>query len=174
MQSSVLGFVYRSISDRLDILGKTSGLFSYHKAPAVENEDVPTVSIFVTDICQIVQDKNGQRIVVDELRYELPSLISVSIGIVISGKDYDRILDVTGLIAGSLKDNPFIDAGAFNWHGNTGGRIYVEPVIRCPSRTFSYNDQHVVLEYRFEAGINSGHGEAFTRVEKREVRSEVM
>lgn len=174
MQSGVLGYTYRLLRDRLEELASDSGLYHMTVGSNVPGKNSkPSVSIAVTDICQIAQDKNGQRIVVDELRYELPSLVAVSIAIVISGNECDTVLDAAGCIAGYMKDNPVIDAGEYNWHGNTNGRIYVEPKIRGPvaGSTILRDQQQVVMEYCFEAGINSGIGEAFTRVEKREVRS---
>lgn len=177
MQSGVLGYAYRSLRDRLESLATESGMYTMVTGSgACSDNNKPSVNILVTDICQIAQDKNGQRIVVDELRYELPSLVAVSISLVISGNESDTILDVAGCISGYMKDNPVISAGEYNWHGNSNGRIYVEPIIRGPTlrQLYVQDKQQVVMEYCFEAGINSGIGEAFTRVEKREVRSDFI
>ncbi|MBN1616866.1 MAG: hypothetical protein JW875_06090 [Spirochaetales bacterium] len=170
-QYAVLRYAYESFFARLDQFAQESGLFTTIDS----SEGIPRVSLSVCDICQIVQDKNGQRIIVDEVRYELPSIVSMSLAVVIEGSGYPEILGASGAIIAYMKDNPIIEVKDHNWHGNDIGRVYVEPFIRSPSASYKVSGMPcVVLDYRLEVGINSNKGEVFKRVEKRDIRSEIM
>ena len=173
-QASVLRHAYDSFVELLDRCGAESGLF---RVEGRGTEMPAKARVEVTDLCQFSQDKNGQRIVVDELLYEMPSMFAMSIAVTVSAESYPAALEAAGSIAAIVKDNNVIAAGECNWHGNDGLRMFIEPAIRglVPAGARQAPTIPAIrLEYVIEAGINSLKGERFTRVEKRDVRTNVM
>ncbi len=174
-QSAILKHAYNTLFSFLKETGKASGLFTAEdNIPSFDFSVLNTVIyLTVTDICQMVQDKTGQRIVVDEKMYELPSLVGLLFAINIIGKTYNSVLETAGNIISALKDKNIFDAGEYSWHGNSENKIFFEPVIRNitgSKYTAPGAMPSLVLEYRLDAGINSLRGKEFKRVEKREVR----
>lgn len=163
-QAEVFGFLYEELQTRV--------------AFALEESSLPDLqfSIVITDLCQLLQDKNGQRIIVDERRYELPSLFAMLARVEVVSESWNRCLIAAGYICGYMKDHAVVELGDYNWHGNIGGRTFFEPLIRDvhQSGAFVQDEGHIYLEYRIEAGINSSLGEEFKRVEKRDLRTEKM
>lgn len=162
-QSGVFAFVHGELASRVSGILSDAGI-----------RDV-TADVSVVDICQLAQDKNGQRIVIDERRYELPALYALVSRVNLGGADWGLVLSAAGAVARGLKDGPVIELGEYNWHGNQGGRTFIEPIVRA-SRTVNGppSGPAASLEYRIEAGVNSGIGEEFKRVEKRDLRTERM
>jgi hypothetical protein len=175
-QSAVLRHAYDSFVALLEKGGAESGLYRVGAADQGSGDSLASVSVSVTDLCQFSQDKNGQRIVVDELLYEMPSMFAMSLSVTVSAPSYPVVLEAAGTVAAIVKDNNVIAAGDGNWHGNEGLRMFIEPCIRGvdPRARAESPVPTVALEYVIEAGINSRRGERFTRVEKREVRANVM
>ncbi len=173
-QSAVFRYAYDSFVKLLERGGTESGL--YRIEGSIE-EAGATVCVVVTDLCQFAQDKNGQRIVVDELLFEMPSMFAMSFTVTVSAASYAIALEAAGTIAAMVKDNNVIAVDECNWHGNDGLRMFIEPAIRgiVPAGNgASYTVPTVKLEYVIEAGINSLKGNRFTRVEKRDIRANVM
>jgi hypothetical protein len=177
-QSAVLKVSYEAVFSQLADLGKSSKLFTASEDNAQESsKDETLVYLSVSDISQIAIDKNGQTIEVDEVMFSVPSQIGCVLSITISAQTYPPLLETAGLLIQHFKDNNVIELPEYTWHGETDGRIFLEPVVRdvktgeerqrgeTPSR---------FLEYRVEAGINSLKGTSFKRVEKKAVKGEII
>lgn len=179
-QHLVLRHAYDSLFELLGAAGQSIPGYAVCKGSSdgvAVPESGAVARLSVSDVCQFSQDKNGQRIVVDEMLYEMPSMVSFIARVTVRAREYDELLGAVGAIIGTLKDHSVIAAGERNWHGNDSGNIYVEPVIRDSVAGKAERDGDIpslALEYRIECGINSAKGEKFTRVDKRDVRSEVM
>lgn len=138
------------------------------------NDDGCSVRIRVDDVCQIMSDKSGQRLVINELLYEQPAVFEMCLAIEFSGSDTGKILRRYGETAVLLKDNPSITIEeAYRWHGMSGSSVYLEPVIRKSTpveEPRSAAGDSVVLMYRAEFSLNSQKPEEFKRVEKQVIR----
>lgn len=177
MQYEILKYMYAQFSQLIADAGKENDLYSVETGSYPEHIEKVIVHAAVTDVCQFACDKTGQRIIIDEKRYELPARIAVSLSLIITGSEYDSILEAAGCIIRTLKDNAVLKAGEYNWHGNDDGSMYIESVVRNPQAGKSglvNGYPSIVLDYRIEAGINSAKGEEFTRVDKRDIRSDMM
>lgn len=177
-QKGVLKHLFSTILSRLEKTGEESSLFTVVDGTPQTNtpHSETVVYLSVSDICQIERDKTGERIVVDEKRYELPAQIALCFRIYINAPLYIDVLETAGYIISFLKDMPPIDAAEYNWHTNESGQIYLAPIARpikiniSPMPNFQ---SELYLEYIADAGINSLNGEEFTRVDKRDIRGNV-
>lgn len=160
IQSDIIAGIYNSVSKN---------------ALSIVTEKV-TVKVIVIDVCQIMSDKSGQKIIVDEKQYEQPAIYEICFSILISGKDIPSVLKAYGQIAVFFKDNSAIDIAEWKWHGCNSDKIYLEPVIRktdCRKNSFDDEVQTVELLYKTECSLNSQKAYNFKRVEKRDIRGYV-
>jgi hypothetical protein len=174
-QSNILRHCYDSVFTILKREGETSNLFTVEESGFDNNQKSEKAKVFmsVSDIAQISQDKNGEKVFIDEEQFPAPTYLAFILAINISAEKYQDILETCGYIVHYFKDNNFFEAGVYNWHGNTNKNMYIEGIIRKPDINRTVNHQYlplVTLEYRIEAAINSKKGEKFKRVEEREIR----
>jgi hypothetical protein len=136
-----------------------------------------TVYLGIAGISQLSSDKNGQKIVVDEVSYEEPARIGFLVSITAVSRRYPDALEAVGAIIRHFKDANTIFVGEDSWHGNTDGLVFIEPVIGEPDgrrRIPGREPPSLTIEYRIEVGINSEKGTPFRRVEKREIKSNII
>jgi hypothetical protein len=162
-QSGIFKAVYEAVASALAEEGRATGLFS------VENGEV---RLELSDICQLSQDKNGQRVIVDDVSYEAPARFGMLLALRFLGPDYAELLERAGAVAPFLKDNNAFSAPGCGWHGNAEGVFFLEPEIRelRPGGT-GEGGPGLVLRYSVEAALNSERGGTFRRVEKRDIRA---
>jgi hypothetical protein len=173
-QDAVLQYCYDALCERLTELGKTSGLFALDAAQGKRERDSgATVRVSVSDVSQIATDRNGERVVVDERMYDAPTRIGCVVALTVSASRYTDALATLGSLIKYFKEHNTLEAGDFNWHGNTDGMIYLEPLIRSPERRPLVESPALTLEYRFEVGINAERSDPVHRVERLEVRSKI-
>ena len=74
-QSAILKASYEIVYKNVSDLGAKDGLFQMGDGGKEEpkDEQKPTVCLAVSDLCQLYPDKNGQKIDVDEVIYEVPA-----------------------------------------------------------------------------------------------------
>lgn len=177
-QSAVLKNCYEIIFNILEKLGTESKLFLVRDAADLGKEtDTPVLYMGVSDICQLVQDKNGQQIVFNEVHYDEPTRIGFVLTLTIVSKSSMALLEAVGCIIRYFKDENTISLkDEYTWHGNDDGKIYIEPVVRDTdlARAISLPLPDISLKYRIELGINSEKGTPFRRVEKRDIKSNTM
>ena len=166
-QYKVLRHGYDQLLHLLETRGKQTNLFSLadgFSIPVPEKEQI-IVQTDICDICQLQSDKTGQRIVVKDVLYDLPTVVVYIVGI-----------QAAGSIIAFFKDNPVIPLDSFNWHGSTTKNLFIESVVRNPEPKFAQTNllPAVHLQYKLEAGINSEKAESFKRVEKRDIRSKTI
>ena len=141
---------------------------------AEKSSDSCSIAVSVADMCQVMSDKGGQRIVINELMYEQPAMFEMVLSIEFSGKTAAEMLKKYCETAVFLKDNPAITIDeAYRWHGMNGNSVYIEPVIRKPSadkERSGASENNGVLLYRVEFSLNSQKPEEFKRVEKQVIR----
>lgn len=157
-QWKIISEIYKLVNNK--ILGK--------KYPNVE------MSVIVKDICQCMQDRTGQKIIVNEHQYELPAVYVMGIAIQFQSKDIEALLQAYGEIAVIIKDNPELNISSYEWHKCTSSKIYLEPVIRKLNFDKDSNIDGVCkleLLYSIEFSLNSQKTYEFKRVEKREIHS---
>jgi hypothetical protein len=170
-QSAILRVIYETLSAVLSGEGESTGLFTLCGDKAA-SEEVPGVSVRleIGDICQTAPDKSGQRIIVEEMAYEAPAQLGVILSVGLICRTYPPLLECAGYIVRFFKDNHLFSLRGYGWHGNGGGDIFLEPVIREPAANNRGGERpSLSLHYRIEAGINSEKGESFRRVEKRKI-----
>ncbi len=126
----------------------------------------------VTDIFQTANDKTGQRIIIDEQRYEIPSVYEMRIKVSCFAPKLEDALTLFGFVAVFFKDHSVYECGEYNWHGNTVNKFILEPVVRKDSKEKSSDTYD--LNYRVEVQLNSVKGESFVRVEKKDLRSNMI
>lgn len=167
MQSDIFKYVIQSIKDRLE---KESEKRFQIVDDILENKGRNQVKIDVLDIFQSSNDKTGQRIIVDEKRYEVPAQYVMQVSISFKGKNLEETLSTLGFVASILKDNSVYECNEYNWHGNDLNKFFLEPIVRN-----SFKETNILhLDYRVEVQINSRNGESFTRVEKKNLDSKQM
>ena len=158
-QSAVLRHCYDSLSGIFEDLGKSSGLFTIDKRDGKEPSRGAAVYLGVSDLAQVSQDKNGEKVFVDEKVYAAPTYAAFILAVSVRADSYPALLEVTGCIIRYFKDNPSFPIGDYSWHGMPGDQIYIEPVIREPARGKTVPESPgVILEYRVEAAVNSEIG----------------
>jgi len=164
-QSDIFKYVLTTISENYEkSLDKNSEIVEQF----IENSKKCQIKFDVSDIYQTSNDKTGQRIVIDNQRYEVPTQYAMIIKISFDGACLD-VLSTIGKTAAFFKDNSVYDLKEYDWHGNTTHKFFLEPVIR-QSKKDSICDK-LYLEYKVEVQINSTKPESFTRVEKRDIRN---
>ncbi|GHV57645.1 hypothetical protein AGMMS49579_23810 [Spirochaetia bacterium] len=182
-QSAVLKVCYESFYKTLADMGAQAQLFSVEDGPIIDGKDSAkkefksTVYLGIADIGQVAQDKNGQNIIVDEISYKEPTRIGFILSIRVVSEKYPDLLEAIGVVIRYFKDNNTIPAGEYSWHGNDGGLIYVESVIREPEGKrgqFDHEKPSLTVEYRIEVGINSEQGTSIRRVEKTDIRGNLI
>jgi hypothetical protein len=181
-QALILRHAYESLCQKLSEIGSNLQLFS------VENESIKggmdlqkgslksAVYLGISDISQLSVDKNGQKIIIDEASFEQPARIGLMVSITTVSSRYPDLLETVGEIIRNFKDDNIISSGEYNWHGNTGGKIFIEPVIREPKVKYDRITQELLsltMEYRIEVAINSEKGTPVRRVEKQEIKSNI-
>lgn len=164
MQSDIFKHVIETVKKSLT---EASGKL-YKIVDGFTTDKSNQIKIAVTDIFQIANDKTGQRIIVDEVRYEVPTQFVMNLRILFSGKTLEDTLSILGYVAAYLKDNNNFECGEYNWHGNDINRFFLEPVIR---RESVINGENLYLDYKIELQLNSTKVENFVRVEKKDLRS---
>lgn len=165
MQSDIFKYVIQTLKKELSATSdvKFSIVDEFSKNP--KNE----VRFLVTDIFQTSNDKTGQRIIVDELRYEVPALYQMRIRVLIHAPLLEDALSLFGYVAVFFKDNTVYECNEYNWHGNDLNKFILEPVVRRDSSENFSGDLY--LDYRVEVQLNSLKGEKFVRVEKKDLSS---
>lgn len=163
MQSDIFKYVIQTLKKNLSTASeiKFSIVDDFSKNP--KNE----VKFLVTDIFQTSNDKTGQRIIVDELRYEVPALYQMRIRVLIRAPLLEDALSLFGYVAVFFKDNTVYECNEYNWHGNELNKFILEPVVRRDSSENFSGDLY--LDYRVEVQLNSLKGESFVRVEKKDL-----
>jgi hypothetical protein len=173
-QSAVLRYCYNTVFEILKKESEKSHLFNVAERMFDDKKpEQTTVFLGVSDIAQITQDKNGEKVFINEQEYPAPTYIAFILTINITSEQYQDVLETVGYFVRYFKDNNTFGADEYNWHGNTSNLIYMEPVIREPEMNRMLNNQSspvVRLEYRVEAAINSERGGVFKRVQTRDIR----
>lgn len=163
MQSDIFKYVIQTLKKNLS----TANELEFSIVDDFSNELKNEVKFVVTDIFQTTNDKTGQRIIVDELRYEVPALYQMRIRVLIHAPLLEDALSLFGYIAVFFKDNTVYECNEYNWHGNELNKFILEPVVRRDSsENFS---EGLYLDYRVEVELNSLKGESFVRVEKKDL-----
>jgi hypothetical protein len=182
-QSLILKQVYESLYQKLSEIGANLQLFYVENGCITDSIDMQkgefrsVVYLGIADISQLTIDKNGQKIIVDETSFEEPARIGFIMSITAVSRRYPDVLETIGAIIRYFKDTNIISAGDYNWHGNTGGQVYIEPVIREPRGKYDRISQEwpsLTIEYRIEVGINSEKGTQIRRVDKQEIKSNII
>lgn len=177
-QSAVLKYVYDSLKQILSTLGSDSTLFTVENF--CKDADVAQKAIVflgVTDLAQIHQDLNGEKIIIGEERVPAPTHLAFIMAITVMSMNYSALLEALGIIVRYLKDNNAIAVAEYNWHGNTGSFFFVEPIVRSPTigkEFIGHTTPFLTLEYRIEVAINSQKRESFTRVKERDIRGKIL
>jgi hypothetical protein len=179
-QSSILRHCYDTVFEILKKEGEGSNLYSVSQNVIDESAGVSGTKVFlhVSDISQISQDKNGEKVIADETEFPAPTYMAFIITIEITAEHYQDVLETAGHIVWYFKDNNgFAVDDEYNWHGNESKSIFMEPIIREAEISRMVNHQGIPLvnlEYRLEAAINSKKGGRFTRVQSRDIRGKPM
>jgi hypothetical protein len=179
-QSGVLRHIYESIYQELVKLGAEKQIFSMKNDLPVNDqggESYPsTVFMKILDICQISQDKNGQKIMVEDIAFEAPTRVGCIIAFDVVGGNYPDILETIGALIRYFKDNNTIVIDTFSWHGNDEKIAYIEPIVGEPDgrRGLVQTPMSLSLKYTIEIGINSEKGTPFRRVEARKIQGNIM
>ncbi len=178
-QSGVLRYCYEKVFEILRQEGEQSKLYTIMENTASEHINTPGTALFisVSDFAQIAQDKNGEKVFVEEQMFPAPTFMAFILSIEIRAEQYPDVLEAAGYIVRYFKDNNTFEAGDYNWHDNTSNTVYIEPVIREPCINVTRNRSFsavITLEYRIEAAINSEKGGTFKRVQKMDLREKPM
>ena len=164
MQSDIFKYVIQALKQSLstasDIPFSIVNEISKEKA---ENQ----IQFNVTDIFQTTNDKTGQRIIVDEQRYEVPAMYEMRLRVSIFAPELEDKLSLFGYVAVFFKDHTVYECGEYNWHGNEINKFILEPIVRMDC-SCGFTDSFY-LDYRVEVQLNSLKGESFVRVEKKEL-----
>jgi hypothetical protein len=179
-QSKVLCYCYDTVFSILKKEGEASGLYTV--AECTMDENVKSAETFVylgvSDLAQISQDKNGEKVFVtdadlSEQQFPAPTFMAFILSIRIASQRYQDALEAAGHLINYFKDNNTFPLDEYKWHGNKNNVIYMEPIIREPDINRMLNNfstPSIMLEYRIEAAINSRKGGVFKRVQSREIR----
>jgi hypothetical protein len=182
-QALILRHTYESLYQKLSEIGANLQLFSVENGPMTEGVDLQkedlksVVYIGISDISQLSVDKNGQKIIVDETSFEQPARIGLMVSITTVSRQFPDLLESVGEIIRYFKDDNIISAGEYSWHGNNSGQIFIEPIIRESKGKYDRISQEfpsLTIEYRIEVAINSEKGTQIRRVEKQEIKSNII
>lgn len=169
MQSDVFSFVIQSLKKTL----KTASDMNFHIVDEISKADSEKqIKFNVIDIFQTSNDKTGQRIIVNERRYEVPALYEMRIRISVFAPELDDALSLFGYIAVFFKDHTVYECGEYNWYGNESNKFILEPVVKKES-AYGFSD-YLYLDYRVEVQLNSLKGERFVRVEKKALNAKLI
>lgn len=159
MQSDVFMYVLKTVKDSIKKNIKTD--FAVVDA---FSENKNQIRVYIKDLFQVSNDKTGQRIIYNEIRYEVPAQYEMRLCIEFNGQKTEEVLSALGQVAVYFKDNNSFECGDYNWHGNDLNRFFLEPVIRKEAVN---GNKYLDLDYKIELGLNSVKEEHFTRVEKK-------
>ncbi len=174
-QHKILREIYEQFSAVLTGASAGGTVFTLHQGcPSPCTDKTPRLYLCVSDISQIQECKNGERIILNELQYEFPSIFQMLFTVYITGMDCADVLEACGAAIQAIKDMEPMKVTEYTWHGNEDGSVYLEPVIRpCDYRVPSDKPDFpcLALSYQIIAGINSEKGGSFKRIEKRDIRT---
>jgi len=178
-QSAILRAGYETIYKNLSALAEEGKLFvmSGEGAERQEIGSQPKVRLGVSDVSQLYPDKNGQKVEENEMSFEAPARVGCILFLTVIAKTYAPLLETVGMLIQYFKDNNSILLEEYRWHGENEGKIFIEPVTRKPEPQSVEKCQSapsITLEYYMEMGINSLKGTPFKRVEKREIRGNII
>ncbi|MDR0312020.1 MAG: hypothetical protein LBI14_00320 [Treponema sp.] len=176
-QSAILRASYEAIYNDLSKLGKENKLFLMGDGDSSKTGTEASVYLGISDLSQICADKNGQKIVEDEMTFEAPTQVGCIFFLTVSAKTYPPILEAVGSLIQYFKDNNAIVLEDHKWHGEDKGKIFIEPVIREPELQKEIKIHEIpaiILKYRMEMGINSQKGTPFKRIEKRTIKGNII
>jgi hypothetical protein len=180
-QSAIIKQSYEAIFQNLAGIGAETQLFTVKdgykiKGEIGENKTKSVVFVEIPDLCQLFQDKNGEKIVFNEVSYEAPARIGFILSLTVVSKRHPDLLETAGYLIRHFKDNNVFFLEEYTWHGNDNGVIYIEPVIREPESNTRQPVEipFLTLEYRIEVGINSEKGTPVRRVEKKTIKGNII
>ena len=179
-QSAILRVCYEAIYKNLSALGDETKIFCMNAAGSLEepkNEVEAIVCPGVSDVSQVFIDKNGEKVVMDEMLFEAPAQIGCILSLTIIAKTYPPLLETVGLLIQYFKDNNVVLLEDYKWHGEDEGKIVIESVVRAPEprKESIYHDYPALtIQFLMEMGINSLKGTPFKRVEKAAVRGNLI
>ncbi|MCR5254015.1 MAG: hypothetical protein K6C98_09935 [Treponema sp.] len=159
MQSDLFMYAVATIKDSIQNKSKCN-----FEVVEEFSENKNQIKVAVTDIFQTTNDKTGQRIIVDEIMYEVPTQYEMHLSILFNGKKQEEVLSALGKVAVLFKDNNSFECGEYNWHGNDLNRFFLEPVIK---KTAEQSNNYLHLDYKIELQLNSVKEGHFNRVEKK-------
>jgi len=179
-QSAILKVLHETINKNLSDLGNDTKLFEMSDGGALQDPKEGSkamVCLGISDVSQLSPDKNGQKIEEDQMIYEAPARLGCTLFLKVLSKYYPQLLETTGILIQYFKDNNTIQLQDYKWHGESEGKIFIEPVIRKPEikrEPYVSGLPVIMLEYILEVGINSLRGVPFKRVEKMSVKGGIM
>jgi hypothetical protein len=178
-QSAILKAAYETIYKNISELGEENGLFqvSNGSMETLKGGKQAEVYLGISDLCQLYTDKNGQKVEMDEMIFEVPARVGCILFMTIISRTYPSLLETAGWLIQYFKDNNAIQLEDYKWHGENEGKIFIEPVIRKPEllrRPQSNDLPAIILEYQLEVGINSQKGVSFKRVEKKILKGNII
>lgn len=165
MQSDLFKYAIETIKNAL----KENAGGKYDVVEEFSDQGKNQIRLSVADIFQSTNDKTGQRIIVDEIRYEVPAEFVMVLRISFAGKSLEDVLSNLGFVAVYFKDHNFFECGEYNWHGNEINKFFLEPIVR--REIVNNNNGYLYLDYRLELHLNSVKEEKFVRVEKKVLSS---
>ena len=169
MQSDIFKYVIQSLKKSLSASDEVKfTIVDDIQTDKNENQ----IKFDVTDIFQTANDKTGQRIVINEQRFEPPAIYEMCIKVSCFAPKLEDALALFGFVAVFFKDHSVYECGEYNWYGNTVNKFILEPVVRRESKEKSSDSYD--LDYRVEVQLNSVKGESFVRVEKKDLRSNMI
>ena len=164
MQSDIFKYVIQALKESLS----TASDIPFSIVNEISKDKAESqIQFNVTDIFQTTNDKTGQRIIVDEQRYEVPAMYEMRVRVSMFAPVLEDALSLFGYVAVFFKDHTVYECGEYNWHGNEINKFILEPIVRRDS-TGGFND-FFYLDYRVEVQLNSLKGETFVRVEKKDL-----
>jgi hypothetical protein len=176
-QSAILRASYEAIYTNLAALGKETKLFAMGGIDEDVSGNESKVIFGVSDICQLSHDKNGEKVEENEKIFEAPTRVGFAFFLTVIAKEYPALLETAGRLIQYFKDNNYIQLEEYKWHGENGGKIFIEPAVRKPELRDGLKDRQlpsVTLEFLMEMGINSEKGTSFKRVEKKTIKGSIM
>jgi hypothetical protein len=170
---------YEATYKNLSELGEKNELFKVSNGSMESPKDGQQTIVYlgVSDLCQLYSDKNGQKVEMDEIIFEVPARVGCIFSLTITSDAYPSLLETAGQIIQYFKDNNTILLEDYKWHGENEGKIFIEPVTRKsePQCKPPPHDFPVIsLEYMLEVGINSLKGTPFKRVEKKIIKGNII
>ena len=100
MQSDVFMYVLKTVKDSIKRNIKTD--FAVVDA---FSENKNQIRVYIKDLFQVSNDKTGQRIIYNEIRYEVPAQYEMRLCIEFNGQKTEEVLSALGQVAVYFKDN---------------------------------------------------------------------